>query len=136
MLPGHHLAGALCALLGLDLFPALLDLFLTQARDIHRRVQITRGEYVWMTANQLARDAIDHASELEASFLPGQLAVINHLEQQVAQLTLQVIEVTALDGVGDFIGFLEGVRDDGGVGLPDVPRATVLRVAQAVHQVQ
>ncbi|MNP64146.1 hypothetical protein D3C76_1596210 [compost metagenome] len=47
-----------------------------------------------------------------------------------------MIEVTALDGIGDFIGFLEGVRDDGRVGLLDVPRATELRVAQAIHQVQ
>jgi hypothetical protein len=63
-----------------------------------------------MAADQLAGDAVDHAGELETPFFPGQLAVIDHLEQQVAQLTLQVIEVTALDGVGDFVGFFEGVR--------------------------
>ncbi|MNQ99137.1 hypothetical protein D3C85_1148600 [compost metagenome] len=89
-----------------------------------------------MTANQLAGDAVDHALKLEAPFFPGQLAVINHLEQQIAQFTLQVIEVTALNGVRHFVGFLQGMGDDGPVRLLDVPRTTVLRVAQAVHQVQ
>ncbi|MNR04505.1 hypothetical protein D3C85_1204710 [compost metagenome] len=89
-----------------------------------------------MTADQLSGDAVDHAGELEAPFFPGQLAVIHHLEQQIAQLALHVIEVAALDGIGNFIGFFKGVRDDGGPGLLDVPRTTVLRVAQAVHQVQ
>ncbi|MNC32252.1 hypothetical protein D3C75_805970 [compost metagenome] len=123
------------ALFGLDLFPALLDLLFAQARNIQRRIQVTGGEHVGMTADQFAGDAVDYADEFEAPFFASQLAVIHHLEQQIAQLTLQVIEVTALDRVGDFVGFLKGVRDDGGVRLLDVPRATVLRVAQAVHQV-
>ncbi len=89
-----------------------------------------------MTTDQLAGDAVDHPGEFEAPFFPGQLAVIHHLEQQIAQLALQVIEVAALDGVGHFVGFFEGVRDDGRVGLLDVPRATVLRIAQTVHQVE
>ncbi|MNT51291.1 hypothetical protein D3C72_1882520 [compost metagenome] len=89
-----------------------------------------------MTTDQLAGDAVDHAIKLEAPFFPGQLAVINHLEQQIAEFTLQMIEVPSLDGIGDFVGFFKGVRDDSGVGLLDVPRAAVLRVAQAVHQVQ
>jgi len=69
-------------------------------------------------------------------FFLCQLAVIHHLEQQVAQLALQVIEVATFDGVGDFVGLFQGVRDDARVGLLDVPRAPVLRVAQAIHQVQ
>ncbi|KWV87284.1 hypothetical protein PFLmoz3_03132 [Pseudomonas fluorescens] len=89
-----------------------------------------------MPANQLTSDAVDHAGKFEAPFFPGQLAVIHHLEQQVAQLALQMVKVAALDGVGHFIGFFQRVRDDGGVGLLDVPRAAVLRVAQAAHQVQ
>ncbi|MNT06497.1 hypothetical protein D3C72_1411640 [compost metagenome] len=89
-----------------------------------------------MTTDQLASDAIDHAGKLEAPFFPGQLTVINHLKQQIAQLTLQVIEVPALDGIGDFVSFFKGVRDDGGVGLLDVPWATELRIAQAVHEVK
>ena len=86
--------------------------------------------------NELAGDAVDHAIELETPLLPGQLAVVDHLEQQVAQLTLQVLEVTALDGVGDFVGLFEGMRDDARVVLLQVPWATVLRVAQAGHEVQ
>ncbi|MNV48936.1 hypothetical protein D3C71_1408660 [compost metagenome] len=89
-----------------------------------------------VTTDQLAGDAVDHTFKLEAPFFPSQLAVIHHLEQQVAELPLQVIEVTALNGVGDFVGFFQSVGDDAGVSLLDVPRATVLRVAQAVHEVQ
>ncbi|MNL40877.1 hypothetical protein D3C87_1632550 [compost metagenome] len=89
-----------------------------------------------MTTDQFAGDAVDHPGKFETPFFPGQLAVIHHLEQQIAQLALQVIEVAALDGVGHFVGFFEGVRNDGRVGLLDVPRATVLRIAQTVHQVE
>lgn len=89
-----------------------------------------------MAANQLAGDAIDHRIELEAPLFPRQLRVVDDLEEQVAQLFAQVVEVAALDGVGHLVGFLEGVRDDGRVALLQVPRATVLRVAQPGHEVK
>ncbi|MNI49767.1 hypothetical protein D3C73_1043940 [compost metagenome] len=89
-----------------------------------------------MAADELARDAVDDAGKLKAPFFPCQLAVINHLEQQITQLALQVIEVASLDGVGHLVGFLKGVRDDGGIGLLDVPGTAELRVAQTAHQVQ
>ncbi|MOA48289.1 hypothetical protein D3C78_1710180 [compost metagenome] len=88
-----------------------------------------------MAADQFARDAVDHASKFEAPFFQCQLAVIHHLEQQVAQLALQVLEITALDGVGHFVGLLQGMWHDAGVVLLEVPRAAELRVAQAGHQV-
>jgi hypothetical protein len=91
---------------------------------------------VRVTADQLAGDAVDHAGEFEAPFFLGQLAVIDDLKQQIAEFALQMIEVATLDGVGHFVGFFEGVRDDRRVGLLDIPRATVLRIAQTVHQVQ
>ncbi|MNN35448.1 hypothetical protein D3C81_1492980 [compost metagenome] len=89
-----------------------------------------------MAANQLAGNAVHHAIELETPLFPGQLAVVDHLEQQVAQLTLQVLEIAALDGVGDLVGFLDGVGNDTRVVLLQVPRAAVLRVAQTGHEVQ
>ncbi|MNE40294.1 hypothetical protein D3C80_1342960 [compost metagenome] len=89
-----------------------------------------------MAADQLAGDAVDHAIELETPLLAGQLAVVDHLEQQVAELARQVGEVAALDGVGHLVGLLEGMRDDARIVLLEVPRAAVLRVAQASHQVQ
>ncbi|MDT4788914.1 hypothetical protein FQZ97_213020 [compost metagenome] len=89
-----------------------------------------------MAADQLAGDGIHHAGELEAPLLLRQLAVIHHLEQQVAKFTGQMVEVATLDGVGHLVGFLDRVRNDAGVVLLQVPGAAILRVAQPGHQVQ
>ena len=89
-----------------------------------------------MAANQLGGNAVDHCVELEAALFPSQLRVVDDLEEQVAQLLAQVVEVAALDGISDLIGFLEGVGDDGRIALLEVPGATVLRVTQAGHEVQ
>jgi hypothetical protein len=59
--------------------------------------------------------------------------VEHDLEQQVAELVLQVVQVAALDGVGDFIGFLDRVGSDGDEGLDGVPFATGIRIAEAGH---
>ncbi len=99
----------LSSFLSFYFLPALLDLFFAQARDIHGRVQITGREHMGMATDQLAGDAVDHAGKFEAIFFPGQLAVVHHLKQQVAQLALQVIEVAALDGIGHFVGFFQGM---------------------------
>jgi hypothetical protein len=40
--------------------------------------------------------------------------VEHHLQQQVAQLVLQIGQVVAVDRIGDFVGFLDGVRRDAG----------------------
>src|SRR3546814_3479179 len=53
-----------------------------------------------------------------------------------AQLVLQRRQVVAVDRVGDLVGLLDRVRGDGGEGLFDVPRAAVLAVAQAGHDVE
>src|SRR3546814_4928072 len=49
---------------------------------------------------------------------------------------LQRRQVVAVDRVGDLVGLLDGVRGDGGEGLFDVPRAAVLAVTQAGHDVE
>ncbi|MCY1186429.1 hypothetical protein D9M73_273020 [compost metagenome] len=58
------------------------------------------------------------------------------MEQQIAQLALQVLEIAALNGVSDLVGLFDSVWDDAGVVLLQVPRAAVLRVAQAGHEMQ
>ncbi|MNZ91440.1 hypothetical protein D3C78_1104270 [compost metagenome] len=126
----------LCPLLGFDFFPALLDLSLVELGRVQRGIELTGREHVRMATDQLAGDAVDDPGKLEATLFTGQLAVVDHLEQQIAQLTLQVLEIAALDGVGHFVGFFEGVGDDACVGLLEVPRATVLRVTQAGHEVE
>ena len=77
---------------------------------------------------QLAGDSVDHRVELEAPFFLCQLAVIDDLKQQIAQLAWQVIEVAAFDGIGHFVGFFQGMRHDAGVILLQIPRAAMLRI--------
>lgn len=114
----------------------MLDRSLLQLRRIRRTVQIAVGKHVRVATNQLAGDAIDHPGEVETPLLLRQLAVIDHLEQQIAELTRQMLEVAALDGVGDLVSLLQGVGHDGRVALLEIPRAAVLRIAQTRHQVQ
>lgn len=128
--------GFLSTLFSFDFFPALFDLLFVQARRFQRRVEIASREHVRVAANQFAGDAINHTVEFETPFFPGQLAVIHHLKQQIAQLALQMIKVTALDGISYFIGFFKGMRDDTGVSLFDIPRTAKLRIAQPGHEVE
>ncbi|MNN07168.1 hypothetical protein D3C81_1199860 [compost metagenome] len=132
----HRFGGLGRAFLGLQLFPALLDCRFLQLAHVRRAVQVAIGEHVWMAAHQLVGNAVDHLVETEALLFAGQLRVVDDLEQQVAELLAQVGEVATLDGVGDFIGFFQGVGDDARVVLLQVPRAAMLRIAQARHQVQ
>ncbi len=60
----------------------------------------------------------------------------HHLQQQVAEFVAQVVEVAAVDRVGDFVGFLDGVRRDGGEALLQVPGAAALWIAQPRHDRQ
>ena len=44
-----------------------------------------------------------------------------HLQQEIAEFVAQIIEIAARDGIGDFIGFFDGVGNDGGEGLFEIP---------------
>ena len=76
-----------------------------------------------MAADHLVVDRLGHVGEGEGASLLGHARMKDHLEQQVAQLLLQIAQVAALDGVGDLIGLLDGVGRDGGEGLFQVPGA-------------
>jgi hypothetical protein len=49
--------------------------------------------------------------------------VKHHLQQQIAKLVAQIIEVTPFDGIRNLVGFLDGVRRNGGEVLRQIPRA-------------
>ncbi|RMQ54470.1 hypothetical protein ALQ01_05585 [Pseudomonas savastanoi pv. glycinea] len=123
-------------LLGLDLVPTLVDLLVGQARRFCRRVQLAGRKHVRMATQQLAGNTVDDVVEFKPAFLFGQLRIEDHLKQQVTQLTLQMVEVALLDGIGHFVGFFQRMRHDAGVGLLQVPRATRLRITQPGHEVQ
>ena len=57
----------------------------------------------------------------------------HHLEQEIAEFVAQIAEIAAGDGVGHFIGFLDGVRCDGRKILLEVPRAAAAGRSQRRH---
>ena len=59
--------------------------------------------------------------------------MINHLEQEIAELVLERVEIVARDRVGNLVSFFDGVGRDGGEALLDVPRAAGVLVAQPRH---
>jgi len=75
-----------------------------------------------MPTDQLGGDRLDHAAEVEPSFLFGHTGVEDDLQQEIAEFVAQIPEVAALHSIGDLIGFLERERDDRGEGLFKVPR--------------
>ena len=77
-------------------------------------------------------DAPGHVGQGELALLGGQGGVEDDLEQQVAQLLLQVVEavpavglVQRPDGLQHLVGLLQQVAGEGRVGLLPVPRAAL-----------
>ena len=89
-----------------------------------------------MPARHLVADRRHHVGERERALLLRHPRMEHHLQQQVAELVLQIAQVAAVDRIGDFVGLLDGVGRDGREGLFDVPRATGFRVAQRGHDVE
>ena len=65
-----------------------------------------------MPPDHLARDRLDHVAERKRVLLLGHAGVIHHLQQEIAEFVAEVVEIAARDGVGDLIGFLDGVGRD------------------------
>ena len=87
-------------------------------------------------ADHLVGDVLSHLGETEAAFLLRHAGVVDHLEQQIAELVGKGGEVAAQNGVGHFVGFLDRVGGDGGKILLDIPRTASNRVAQRGHDVE
>ena len=91
------------------------------------------AEHVRMAAHHLVADRSDDVGEGERALLLRHARMEHHLQQQVAQLVLQVAQVAAVDRIGDLVGLFDRVRRDAGEVLFDIPGATALRIAQARH---
>ena len=76
-------------------------------------LHVRRAEHVRMAADHLVGDPRGHLVEVEHPGFFGHLRVIDHLEQEIAQLVLEVVEITARDLVGNLVGLLDGVGRDG-----------------------
>ena len=86
-----------------------------------------------MPPDHLARDRLDHVAEGEGVLLLGHAGVIDHLQQEIAEFVLEIVEIAARDGIGDLIGFLDGVGRDGRKILFEIPRTAGDGRAQRRH---
>jgi hypothetical protein len=75
-----------------------------------------------MPPDQLLGDRLHDVRKRERALLLGHPGVKHDLQQQIAELVLQVVEIAAADRVGDLVGFLDGVRRDVSKFLLQVPR--------------
>ena len=89
-----------------------------------------------MPPDHLARDRLDHVAERERVLLFGHAGVKHHLQQEIAEFVAEIVEIAARDGVGDFIGFLDGVGRDRRKILFEVPRAAGAGRAQRRHDLE
>ena len=84
---------------------------------------LLRGKHMGVAVDQLFTDAVHHVVKAKGAGLPGHRGVEHHLEQDIAQLLLQIVHVHAVDGVGGLIGLLQHIGADGLMGLGPVPGA-------------
>ena len=89
-----------------------------------------------MPPQHLVADGPRDVGERKLAGLLRHARVKHDLEQQVAELVLEVRQVVALDGVGDFVSLLDRVWRDRRERLLEVPGATALPMAQRGHDRQ
>ena len=86
-----------------------------------------------MPADQLGRDRLDDVGKIEGALLLGHARMECDLQQQIAQLVFQAIQIITSNGVGNLIGFLECIRGDRSKGLLEIPRTAAARRAECRH---
>src|SRR5438477_12302093 len=65
-----------------------------------------------MSADQLAVDGFERIGNIETAFFGGHLCEENGLEQKMAEFLGQPIPIAGIDGVEDFVGFLQEIGLD------------------------
>ena len=113
---------------GLDFFPRLIDAIGCGGVPI--------AKHMGMTADHFRIDAVGDIFEGEVTFFLCYLRMENHLQQQIPQLIAKFVHVTIGNGVGNFIGFFDGVGGDGRKILFQIPRTPAIRVAQLGHNIK
>ena len=87
-----------------------------------------------VAAHELVADRAQRIGNVEVTALGGDLGQEHRLEQEVAQLVAQGVEVPAIDGVHDLVGLLDDERSQRLQRLLPIPGAAVLG-AQPPHQI-
>ena len=101
-----------------------------------RQLSVPIGKDMGMPSDHFPRDRLDHIAERKRVLLFGHAGVKHDLQQEVAELVAQIVEIAARDRVGDFIGFLDGVGRDRRKILFEIPRTATARRAQLRHDVE
>jgi hypothetical protein len=89
-----------------------------------------------MPADHLSRDRLDHVAERKRILFFGHAGMKHHLQQQIAEFVPQIVQIAARDGVGNLIGFLDGVGRDARKILFEIPRAAGARGSQHRHDLE
>ncbi len=118
--------GALGFFLGLDAVPGFFDMR-------GRQLAVLVGEHMRMPPDHFSRNSLDDVPESKCVLLLGHAGVKYHLQQEIAEFVLEIVEIIARDGVDHLIGFLDGVGRDRRKILLEVPRAAGHRRAQRRH---
>ena len=81
-------------------------------------------------------NGIHHVLKGEASVFLRHARVIDHLQQEIAELVLEPIEIASCDRIRDLIGFLDRVWRDRREGLLAIPRTARLGIPQSPHDAE
>ncbi len=118
---------------GVFLF-ARLDLLPLLEHLAGRGDALRRAEDVRVASDELRGDVAQGIADGKAPVVGFELCQEHALEQQVTDLAAKRVVIRAIDGLEDFVGFLEHERPQGLNRLLAVPRASA-RPAEAAHHV-
>ena len=101
-------------------------------QDSGRIIRAGFAKHMRVAADQLLRQALRHAVQIEGSGFRGNFRVQHRLQKQVAQFVAHLLRIAGANRIGHLVGFLDGVRNERFVRLLDVPGAAARR-PQAMH---
>src|SRR5580692_7239465 len=91
------------------------------------------SEHMRMAADKLLRQRLDHIPKIERPLLLRHAGVKYDLKQEIAELFPEVVDIVALNRIGDFVRFLDRVRRDGRKVLFEIPRTAGFWRPQCRH---
>jgi hypothetical protein len=97
-------------------------------------VSVLVREHVWVPADHLAHDRLDHVAKRERPLLFRHARMKHHLQQEIAEFVAEIVEIAARDGVDDLVGLLDRVGRDGRKGLFEVPGAAAAGCPKPRHE--
>ena len=103
------------------------------AQDLLRGLQRCVAEDVRVAAHQFVVQRLKDVLDGEAARLCRELRVKQDLQEDIAELLAQRVDVVSVNGLQHFVGLLEETVPKGTMVLLAVPR-TALRAAQSRHE--